>query len=435
MGLETLSHLLKIGGMIHKTKLENGLTILLKPMHHAPVASMALFYRVGSRHERAGATGLAHWVEHMMFKGTPTYPAGYWDKRLAREGADWNAYTWIDYTCYYVTLPASQIHLALQMETDRMSNLSMEPDEVEAERQVILAERAMYENDPTFLLEEELTAVAFRTHPYHHDVLGEMVDIQNLPRQTLLNFYRDYYAPANGVLVIAGQFEPAPLLAEIERTFGQIPRGQETPAIWRQEPEQRGERRVMIQGPEETAYLYVIFRAPAVTHADFFPLALLNMVLAGGSSLGSLGSGGSNKSTRLYKALVDAELAVAVRGSLEPTIDPYLYQIQVVGNGERPLADIETALYATLDQLKEEPITADELTKAKKQAKVSYAFAQERMSGQAQALGIAEMITGDYRWYETVPAQIEAVTIDDMMRVCEQYLHSQNRIVGWYDPQ
>jgi len=170
---------------VTKTTLDNGLTVVLKEMHHAPVISSMIWYRVGSRNEQAGLTGASHWVEHMLFKGTPAFPAGVLDRLVSREGGHWNAFTTTDFTVYYETMPASRIDLALRLEADRMVHATMTPEEVESERSVILSERGMYENEPRFQLNEELTAVAFRVHPYRHEVIGDTIDLQTMTRDDL----------------------------------------------------------------------------------------------------------------------------------------------------------------------------------------------------------------------------------------------------------
>jgi zinc protease len=420
--------------MTTKTTLANGLTILLKEMHHAPVICFMVWYRVGSRHERPGQTGISHWVEHMMFKGTPTFPDGTLDRLVSREGGQWNAFTWLDFTAYYETMPANRIDLALRLEADRMVNTLMDADEVESERAVIIAERQMYENDPDFQLNEELTAVAFRVHPYHHEVIGDLADLQTISRADLMTHYGRYYAPNNATLVVVGDFETAEMLARLETLYSSLPTGETSPAVTRQEPPQNGERRVVVHGAGDTAYLTVAYRVPAAGHPDFLPLALLNAAFAGGSSLGMFGGSGSNKSSRLYKALVQSELAVSASAGLTPTIDPFLYTIQAVVQHGRTLDEVEAALDAELARLASEPITQPELDKALKRAKADFVLAGESISGQAQLLGMAEAVIGDYRWYEAVLERLQAVTLADLEHVRATYLHKRGRIVGRYEP-
>lgn len=417
-----------------KTTLDNGLTVVMKEMHHAPVASFWVWYRVGSRNEIPGITGASHWVEHMMFKGSPEFPPGSLDRLVSREGGRFNAFTWIDFTAYYETMPSDRIDLALRLEADRMSNAIMTPEDVESERTVIISERHMYENQPTFLLREELSASAFRVHPYHHETIGDETDLETMTRDDLYNHYKRYYAPNNATIVVAGDFESERMLARIEELYGDTPSGPPLEHTVRPEPEQRGERRVTVNGPGDTAYLIYAFRGPNATHPDFYPLVLLNAAYAGGSSLGYFGGASTNKSSRLYKALVGKDLAVAVSGSISPTIDPYLYTISAVVRPGRTLAEVETALESELERLGEEPITQSELDKALKRAKAQFVMAGESVSGQGQMIGMAEAVSGDYRWYERTLETLEAVTLEDIERVRRQYLVRPNRTVALYEP-
>ncbi|HKJ26907.1 MAG TPA: pitrilysin family protein, partial [Anaerolineales bacterium] len=200
---------------ITKVKLENGLTVLLKEIHTAPLVSAWIWYRVGSRNEIPGITGASHWVEHMMFKGTPAYPAGTLDKAISRLGGYWNAMTYVDWTTYFATMPAHTIDLILKVEADRMTNSLFNPHDVESERTVIISERQGNENNPTFLLSEEVQAAAYRVHPYHHQVIGDMADLHSMSREMLYQHYRSYYQPGNAVLTMAGAFESEKMLARI----------------------------------------------------------------------------------------------------------------------------------------------------------------------------------------------------------------------------
>jgi zinc protease len=418
----------------YKTKLANGLTIVLREMHHAPVTSFWVWYRVGSRNEIPGITGASHWVEHLMFKGSPQFPPGSLDRLVSREGGRFNAFTWIDFTAYFETMPSNRIDLALRVEADRMVGAIMTEADVETERTVIISERSMYENEPTFLLREELIGAAFRVHSYHHDVIGDEADLRTMTRDDLYNHYRYYYAPNNAIIVVVGDFETQAMLKRIEELFGHLPAGEPVKPLTRPEPPQRGERRVTVQGPGDTAYLAYSFRVPAASHPDFYPLVLLNAAYAGSGSLGFFGQRTTNKSSRLYKALVATDLAAAVSGSMSPTLDPYLYSIFAVARPGRTLAEVEGALAAELDRLADEPITEAELNKALKRAKAQFVMAGESVTGIGQMTGMAEVIAGDYSWYENSLAALSAVTLEDIERVRRQYLTAANRTVGWYVP-
>ena len=421
---------------VTKARLANGLTIILKEMHHAPLASFWVWYKVGSRHERPGMTGIAHWVEHMMFKGTPDFPAGTLDRAVSREGGRWNAFTWLDFTAYYETLPAEKLGLALRLEADRMVNTIMKPDEVESERTVILSERRMYENKPMFLLYEEIQAVAFRVHSYHHEVIGDACDLETMTRDDLYRFYRQYYSPNNATIVCVGSFDTEQLLEQIEEQFGEIRPSEQLQGSIRPEPRQRGEREVTLYGAGDTAYLAYSYKSPAANSADYLPMALLNAAFSGGGSLGMFAGGGtSNKSSRLYQSLVSSELAVAVQGGLTPTIDPFLYTIIAIPRPDKAIAEVEAALSAEIARLADQPLTQRELDKARKQARVSFIQASESITGQAQMIGMSESVVGDHRWFENALVQLEQITLEDIERVRQKYLHDNNRIIGRYLPE
>jgi zinc protease len=425
----------KVTMSVQKTRLDNGLTVVLRAMHHAPVASFWIWYRVGSRNERSGITGVSHWVEHMMFRGSPLFPPGSLDRLVSREGGRWNAFTTHDFTAYFETMPSDRIELALQLEADRMVNASMSDEDVEAERTVIISERHMYENQPMFLLREELMAAAFRVHPYHHEIVGDETDLETMTRDDLYSHYRRFYNPANAVVVASGDFDSPTMLRRIEGYFGQIPAFEPAAPQIRPEPPLRGERRVTVNGPGDAAYLAYSFRVPEATHEDFYPLVLLDAAYAGGGGIGHFGGGTTNKSSRLYKALVNTDLAAAISGSVSPSIDPYLYTIFAVARPGVTLAEIESALAGELDRLGKEPLTQTELEKAIKRARASYVLAGESVTGQAQMIGMAEAVAGDYRWYENTLEALAAVTLDDIERVRQTYLRPGNRVVGLYQPE
>ena len=418
-----------------KTQLDNGLTVVLKEMHHAPVASFWVWYKVGSRNEIPGITGSAHWVEHMMFKGTETFPGEEMDRAVSRVGGRRNAFTWMDYTAYFQTVPSQHIDLALRIESDRMVNTVMSEEATESERTVILSERHMYENRPTFLLFEELQATAFRVHPYHHETIGDEVDLVSMSRDDLYEFYRRYYAPNNATIVAVGDFDSAELLEKIEAKFGGLDSAEPPDSITRQEPPQRGERQTTVRGPGDTTYLVYAYKAPNAEHPDYFPLALLNAAFSGGGSVGNFGGGTTNKSSRLYEALVNQGLAVGTQGSMSPTKDPFLFYIIAVASPGVAIDDLEVAMDAEIDRLGSEPLTQDELDKAIKRTKVAFIRASESITSQARMMGMAETVMDDYGWFDKAIEQLEQVTLEDIERVRAQYLRRDNRTVARYLPQ
>ncbi len=418
---------------VTKTRLKNGLTVLLKEVHTAPVISWWVWYRVGSRNERPGGTGISHWVEHMMFKGTQRFPGNYADRVIARDGGVRNAMTWIDWTTYFATLPADKIDFALRLEADRMGRALFPPKEVASERTVIISERQGSENSPGFRLMEEVQAAAFRVHAYHHTVIGDMADLETMTRDDLYSHYKSYYAPNNAIAVAVGDFKTREMLARIKDLFGGYkPRAlpEKRP---RPEPEQRGERRVTLTGEGETAYLDANYHVPGATHPDFYPLVALDSILAGASSFNMFGGGTSNKSSRLYRALVETGLAASVSGGLAATVDPYLYSVfATVRSGQTPDV-VERALDVEIERVQNDRVTEAELAKALKQARALFAFGAESVTNQGYWLGATE-IYDDYQWFDKYLDRLASVTTADVQRVARQYLARTNRTVGHFIP-
>ena len=392
-----------------------------------------MWYRVGSRNEHLGITGISHWVEHMLFKGTELFPHGAADKAIAREGGVFNGMTWYDFTTYYATLPADRIELGLRIEADRMANVPFDSDVTAMERTVIISERQGAENNPEFLLNEMLMGTVFRVHPYSHEAIGHMCDLETITRDQLFAHYRTYYTPQNAIAVATGDFDADEMLQMIEQHFGGIPQGAEVPLVHAVEPPQRGERRVTVEGDGSVAYLEMAFRIPSAREPDFYALTALDAALTGPSGLGFSGGGSTNKSSRLYKALVDAELAADISGTLLPTVDPYVYDLSAVVRAGCTPAEVEQALEAQLARVIDEPITEEELAKAIKQAKAQFAYSSETVTGQALWMGFSE-IFADYGWFERDIDNLSAVTVEDVQRAAQTYLNPSNRAVGWYVP-
>jgi zinc protease len=418
---------------IIKTTLSNGMKVLLKEIHTAPLVSSWVWYRVGSRDEVNGCTGISHWVEHMQFKGTPQFPASILDKAISREGGMWNAMTYLDWTTYFETMPADKIDLGLRLEADRMVNSAFDEKEVDSERTVIISEREGNENEPQFRLGEAVQGAAFRVHAYHHEVIGDMADLHSMTRDDLYGHYRTYYVPNNAVMAVAGDFEPGQMLERIQELYEPIPAGPEPARLARPEPEQKGELRLSVEGPGETTYVQVCYRFPNASNPDFFPLAVLDSLLAGPSNLNMFGGGISNKTSRLYRALVDNELAVSLSGGSQATIDPFLYNISITIHPQRKPEEALAALDDEIKRIQDQLVDEDEIARAIKQARAIFAYGSENITNQAFWMGYAEMFA-DYNWFLTYLDTLATVTPADVQRVAQQYLLPRSRLIGTYIP-
>src|SRR5215213_3840469 len=416
-----------------ETTLSNGLKVFLKEIHTAPIISSWLWYRVGSRDEVPGHTGVSHWVEHMQFKGTLQFPTNILDKSISREGGSWNAFTYMDWTAYFETMPADKIDLALRLESDRMVNSQFDSSEVASERTVITSEREGNENEPLFLLGEALQQTAFRIHPYHHEVIGDMADLHTMTRDDLYNHYRAFYVPNNTVMAIAGDFDTEMMLTRIRELFEPISAGSDPARLSRREPPQNGEVRLSVEGPGTTSYVQVCYRFPAASHPDFFPLSVLDSLLAGPSNLNMFSGGISNKTSRLYRALVDQEIVVSVHGGAQATIDPFLYTITMTVHPKRKAEEALAALDREIQRVKEDKVSKEEITRAIKQARALFAYGSENITNQGFWLGYAEMFA-NYGWFETYLDKLSAVTTKDVQRVANEYFKPQSRVVGTYVP-
>ncbi len=433
MGAESRERARENGG-VQKTCLDNGLQVILKESHLAPVASFWIYYQVGSRNEAPGVTGISHWVEHMLFKGTERYPQGAFDKAVARAGGAFNGMTWQDWTTYFETFPAERIELALDVESDRMANAIFDAEETESERTVIISEREGSENSYRWLLNTEMQAAAFQTHPYRHPVIGWKQDLLTMGRAELYEHYRTFYTPNNAVAVAVGSFDGGEMVDRIEQYFGGLEKGPTVPVMRLQEPEQRAERRIVLRGADQTSYIGLAFHAPAAQHPDFFPLTVLDSILSGAKGMGLFGGGSSNRSNRLYRALVDKELTVGVTSSFMPTIDPYLFGFSATLAHDVTHQEVEDAIWAEIERVQKEAVSAEELDKAIKQTKAQFAYSSESVTNQAYWLGFSEMIA-DSEWFEGWLENLEAVTADDIQRVAQTWFGRNKQTVGWYLPE
>ena len=415
--------------------LDNGLTVLLKEIHTAPVISHWVWYRVGSRNEVKGKTGISHWVEHMQFKGTKRFPSELLDREISRNGGHMNAFTYLDWTAFYETMPADKIGLAIEIEADRMSNALYDPEEVESERTVVISEREGQENEPTFRLNEAVRRAAFPDHPYGTEIIGEMDDLRTISRDDLYGHYRSYYVPNNAVLVMAGDFETDEMLKQIEAAYRKTAARDVPRCDVRPEGLIPAAQTLEEHGPCDITTMQMVWRAPAGADPAIFPLTILDSVLSGPSSLNMFGRGSiANRTSRFYQKLVGGGLAVAIGGGYVTTIDPYIYNLSAFVVPGRDPEEIKAAVHQELDRIIREGITEAELQKARKQARAMFAYSCENITNQAYWLGYASMFA-DPGWYTAYLDNLNRVTAEDVSKYAAQYFRPENCITGIYSSE
>jgi zinc protease len=421
---------------VYEEVLSNGLRVLVQEVHTAPLASVWCWYRVGSKDESPGLTGVSHWVEHMNFKGSTNIPRDEVKGIIEQFGGYWNGYTWIDQTTYTETATSDALDRMLFIESERMASCLYEPDECESERTVIISELEGGENDPDSLLDQELNATAFRAHPYRHPTIGWLPDLQTMTRADLFAHYRRFYVPNNASIVVVGDVQTRDVMRRVEHHFGGIPAGDvgRRPAI--REPAQLGPRRVVVAREGTTAYLKVAHHAPAAAEPDFFPMLVLDAVLTGAKGVNlwaSFRNPPPQRSARLYQALVKSGLASAVSGGLVPTQDPFLHTLSVTATEGMAPARVEEGVVAALDRVRADGITADELRKAKTQLRARLVFEHDSIANIAHQLGFFATI-GDWRDSQSLAGRIDAVTLPQVAEVAHLRLDPDRRTTGWFDP-
>ncbi len=412
-------------------RLDNGLTVLLHEMRHVPLVSVWCWYRVGSRDERPGLTGISHWAEHMNFKGTRTFPRDQIVRHVELAGGMWNGYTWFDVTTYFETVAAAALDEMLALEASRMTGCLYAPREVERERTVVISELQGGENDPRTYLEKEVAATALQAHPYRWPTIGYLSDLQAITRDDLYRHYRTYYIPNNAILVVAGDFESSKALALVRRRFGRLRPGPAPPAIRTVEPDQSGERRVRVRRPSGATYLDIAWHAPAATDPDFPAYLVLDGILAGGPSVNAWarGGGGPGKSSRLYRALVEGDLASEFFTSMIPTRHPYLYRIlATLKEGVDP-ARVESAVQEEIGQLAKGDIDAADLERSKNQFLARDAMESESVTDVAHQIGFFETIASHRLWLD-LARRVGAVRTADVARLARVRLDTARRTVG-----
>jgi zinc protease len=416
--------------------LDNGLRVLVREEHTAPLASVWCWYKVGSKDERPGQTGVSHWVEHMNFKGTTNIPRDQVKGIIEQFGGAWNGYTWIDQTTYFETATRDALDRMLFIEAERMARCLYDPQDCESERTVIISELQGGENDPDQLLDQEVTATAFKAHTYRHPTIGWLTDLQTMTREDLYAYYRRHYVPNNATLVVVGDVDEDDVLRRVERHFGGIARGPDPDRVKTVEPEQTGERRVTIRKEGTTAYLKVAFHAPAATDHGFVPALLLDAALTGAKGVNlwsSFRGQPPQRRARLYQALVEQGLASSIAGQLMPTTHPFLYTVSATATDGTSLSSVESALLEELDRVRLEGITPAELERSRNQLHARLVFDDDSVTNVAHQLGYFETVaTADL--FLDLGARIASVTLAEVAAVACTMLADSNRTVGWFDP-
>ena len=405
-------------------RLDNGLKILLHEDHDIPNIAYYTFYRVGSRNERPGLTGVSHFIEHMMFNGSAAFGPGEFDRIMEFNGGANNAYTSDDLTAYTDWFPKAALEKMMKMESDRMRGLLFDPQVLESERGVIASERRLgVENDNDSLLDETVRATAIMAHPYHWGVIGWMSDILSWKRDEINAYFRTYYAPNNAVLVVAGDFETEAVMALIQKYYGDIPSAPPPPAVATVEPPQIGTRRVQLRKAAQIPSFQAVYHVPAVSHADFPALSLLDRILLNGES------------SRLYRRLVsEAQLAISVSGGISQTIDPFLFYIQVKPRPGADLDLLERTVSEELAKVQEGGVSRIEMEKAVNSARTAFYAPLQTIAGKANMLGFTEVVFGGFENLFTVVDRFAAVTPAQVQEACRKYLNRDNQTVGTLIP-
>jgi len=415
---------------LHVETLDNGLRVLVREDHSAPVVTCWAAYRVGSRNERPGITGISHFLEHMLFRGVGRFRDEV-DRLVSSRGGHFNAFTSEDATMYYETLPRGSLRLALEIEAERMGSAFFDEDVVERERGVILSEREMSENRPEYQLWELVRATALIAHPYRWPVVGWRSDIESITAEDLREYYRTYYKPSNAVLVVVGDVEAGEVLREVEEVFGGLEGGARPPEPRTREPPQRGERRVELRMPSNVSYVYVAYRAPSASSEDLAPFLVMHAVLAGARPFNPLSGASFTRSSKLYRELVRGGYASSASGWFMLTIDPFLYVLSLtVRSGVEP-EEAEKRLLALVEGLE---VSGDEVERAVSQVEAQLAYSFEDFTGQAMMISRFEVVAGVERLGELLE-EVKRVSPADVRRVAGEYLVEDRRTVGILRPR
>lgn len=405
---------------IKSISLNNGMKVLVLEDHSIPNANMYLFWKVGSRNENLGTTGLSHFFEHMMFNGAKKFGPKMFDNYMEAAGGSNNASTSQDLTIYTDWFPRDALEKMFDLEADRIANLAFDEKIVESERGVIHSEYTTgIENSPEMVLEMQVLSTAFFAHPYKWSVIGYESDILGWKKEDLVNYFKTYYAPNNCLVVLVGDVSFENVKGLAVKYFEPIPGNVPPPEIRTKEPPQEGEKRVMVYKDVSTPSIMIAYHVPEASNPDYYALDILGSVLSSGNS------------SRLRKSLVfDKQLAVSVYASMETTFDPYLFTVGAVAARGVTYESLEKAIYDELDRIKNSGVEDNELQKVKNQKLMQFYRGLETINGKASLLGRYSLFFGDYTRLFDAPDYYAKVTSDDLKRVASKYFAPENRTVG-----
>ena len=405
--------------------LQNGMKVLVQEDHSIPNVALYIFYRIGSRNERPGTTGLSHFFEHMMFNGAKQCGPGEFDRVMEAAGGSNNAYTSQDVTVYQDWFPRSALEKIFDLEADRIRDLSFDPKMIASERGVVASERRTSVDNSNFgILDEQLWAAAFTAHPYHWPVVGWMVDIENWKMEDLRHHFEMGYSPSNATMVVVGDVSADKIFSLAQTHIEAIPSHAPPPKVTTQEPEQLGEHRVIVKKFAQLPLMMIAYHVPESASPDFYPLNLLEGVLLRGQS------------SRLYHRLVDKDqLAISVNGGFRLSFDPTLFTITVQPKAGVETLAVEKAIYEELEKLKTEPLTDEELQKARNIVLANFYRQMQSINGRANTLGSYEVFMGDYHKLFSAADEYNKVTKDDVRRVAQKYFGEKNRTVATLVPE
>ncbi len=414
----------QLQALVDSTKeytLSNGLKVLIKEDHSAPVFTQAVFYKVGSRNDPKGQTGISHYLEHMQFNGTNTRPKGSISGEIEKRGGTFNAATSTDFTMYYMTLPseAANLSFSLELEADRMRNSILNKTEADRERQVVLAELMGGENNPMTLLHRDILQTTYPNHPYGAPIIGWQEDVKAISAENLREHYDTYYQPNNAVLIVVGDIDTATVLAQAENTLGKIAKSEKTiKSINAAGSENPTKHEVVVKSPSETSILSFVWNAVSFKDSDYVPLSVLSAILTNGSL------------SRLEKSLVDTGKVSYVSSSMRQGIDPFTFSIITATTKDADLEDIRRNIQQEIQKIQTQGVSKEELERVKAKTETSFLFGLEDSAGLVTQLGFFELVSGDWRRAFYWPKEIAEVTPEKVQAVAKKYLTNEKLVIG-----